>query len=170
MPKQQEDFQNAVTSILEVVMFENWLRFYFIHERSNADDGPEVAPTLVLEVPDKGMEQIRNQHPDLLPLAEAMNRSELTAELSRQAICNHVFNHLEGKVVERNRAGSIFESRSFQVKMQMFNTWVQANEAQLDEQFLDFASWRSLFAKWLETPGAKKMNSQLSAEALGRQV
>ena len=37
MPKEQEQFQQAVVSILEAVMFENWLRFYFIAEKADAE-------------------------------------------------------------------------------------------------------------------------------------
>ena len=36
MPEQQEQFQNAVFQVLEAVMFENWLRFYFITEKPDA--------------------------------------------------------------------------------------------------------------------------------------
>ena len=43
MPEQQEQFQNAVWQVLEAVMFENWLRFYFISEKPDAPAGP--APT-----------------------------------------------------------------------------------------------------------------------------
>ena len=32
MPTPQEEFQNAVLRILETVMFENWIRFYFLTE------------------------------------------------------------------------------------------------------------------------------------------
>ena len=32
MPKEQEDFQRTVEHMLDVVIFEHWLRFYFVQE------------------------------------------------------------------------------------------------------------------------------------------
>ena len=58
------DFDAAVARITEVVMFENWLRFYFIDEE---DD------TLVLKLPEKALEQIQKRYGNLPDPADRLN-------------------------------------------------------------------------------------------------
>ena len=153
MPEQQEQFQNAVFQVLEAVMFENWLRFYFISEK-----------------PEKGMERIKELYPHLLPLAEDMNGREVDFETSRRAVCTFVLDNLDGKSLPKDMTSTIFESATFQVQMQLFNAWVQMHESQLDQGFLEFGAWRKLFTQWRETPGAKELANRLAMSGQGSAV
>lgn len=157
MPKEQEEFQNAVFTILEAVMFENWLRFYFITEQVNAPCGPDGERPLGIAIPDKGMERITTLYPHLAPMAQAMNGKEVDFETSRRAVCHFVLMHVDGKTIPRSMADTVFESVFFQVQMQLFHTWVQLHDSQLDEKFLDFGTWRSLFAAWRDTEAARNL-------------
>ena len=165
MPKEQEQFQQAVVSILEAVMFENWLRFYFIAEKADADD-VDGEHTLYLAVPDKAMTRIREEYAHLLPLAEELNGKTTSFENSQQAVCNFVVQHLDGKAMPRQMADMVFDSSSFQTRMQLFNAWVQMHEAQLEQTFMDFGQWRSLFAQWCETDKVKDLATRLAAAAM----
>ena len=167
MPKAQEDFQNAVFTVLEAVMFENWLRFYFISEKPDAPLGRDGQPALFIAVPVKGMERIGELYPHLLPMADEMNGREVDFETSRRTVCNFVLVHVDGKTIPRNMAGIVFESALFQVQMQLFNTWVQVHEDQLDENFLEFGAWRKLFTEWRETPAARELAEKLSLSLQG---
>ncbi len=51
MPEEQEN------DVLEGVMFENWLRFYFLEETEVKDEKGE--PKLVMNIPEKGMAKIK---------------------------------------------------------------------------------------------------------------
>ena len=73
MPQEQEQFQKTVDQVLEAVMFENWLRFYFISEKPDAPAHEDGEAPLFMAVPVKGMERISELYPHLLPLADAMN-------------------------------------------------------------------------------------------------
>ncbi|MDR3361427.1 MAG: hypothetical protein LBO64_01025 [Desulfovibrio sp.] len=161
MPEARRQFQESVTHILEAVMFENWLRFYFIAEKSGAQADGDGRESLVLAVPDKGMERIKEKYPHLLPLAEAMNGQDLDFEASRKAVCLFVIERLDGTVMPRDSAAGIFESATFQSRMQLFNIWVQTHEDALDRTFLDFAAWRGLFAEWLKSDGARALSEKL---------
>ena len=165
MPREQEDFQNAVFQILEAVMFENWLRFYFIVEKSPpiADAGEDRA--LFLAVPEKGMERIRKDYPHLLPIVAAMNGQELSFTISRQAVCKFVVEHLDGKTMPRNAAAIVLDSQAFQTQMQLFHAWVQLHEQQLEENFLSFEDWRRIFLQWRESPGARELSEKLILSA-----
>ena len=157
-----EAFQGAVRQILEAVMFENWLRFYFI-----TDLGED---RLAVAVPEQGLVRIRELHPELMPLVEELNGKEINFELSRSAVCTFVVTELDGQSMPRDMAAVVFDSAAFQLEMRLFNTWVQAHEAQLDETFMDFSSWQSLFTEWRDSDKVKAWAaaSAASAEPEGR--
>lgn len=182
MPETGKEFHAAVDQALEAVMFESWLRFYFIVEQPASGpaadatpesghepgDGPGHEPaqesageTLVIQVPEKGMERIRALYPRLAPLAEGMNGHPVDFETSRRAVCTFVLEHLDGKTMPRDMASVVFGSVLFQAGLQLFHTWLQAHEPQLDQGFSEFGAWRTLFAQWRATPGARELEAQL---------
>lgn len=146
MPQEQENFQKAVDEILRVIIFENWLRFYFIVEGKDGE--------IKLELPEKTLAKIAGLYPGYLPLAESLNGKTLDFETSRQAILMHVLDHLDGQKLPRGLADTVLSSSTFQTKLQLFNAWVQMHEDQLDQGFLDFGMWLGLFEDWAAGPGA----------------
>lgn len=127
MPEEQEKFQKNVDDVLEGVMFENWLRFYFLEETEEKDEKGE--PKLVMNIPEKGMAKIKELYPRLYTLAEDVNGMPATFDVSRNAVCNYVLTEL----VKPGDGGasamsSVIDSRAFQVKNQLFNIWVQGYE------------------------------------------
>ena len=173
MPEAQKEFGNAVEQALEAVMFESWLRFYFIEElppdtEATQPEAPDGEERLAIAVPEKGMARIAELYPNLLPLAESMNGHEVDFETSRRAVCTFVLGHLDGKTMPRDMASVVFASSTFQVGLQLFHTWLQLHEAQLDEGFQEFGAWRSLFAQWRATPGARELAEKLAVASQGR--
>ena len=167
MPEQQEQFQNAVFQVLEAVMFENWLRFYFITEKPEETAGPDGETPLCQAVHETGKVRMQQLSPHLLPMAEDMNGPEVDFETSRRAVCTFVLDNLDGKSLPKDMTSTIFESATFQVQMQLFNAWVQMHESQLDQGFLEFGAWRKLFTQWRETPGAKELANRLAMSGQG---
>ena len=166
---QARAFAEAVQHILEAVMFENWLRFYFLTAKPAEAAAPPPAPPLAEEeeklfiaVPEAGMQRIKEHYTHLLPLAEILNGQEITFETSRSAVCTYVVTEVDGKRVPRNMSDTVLDSATFQVEMQLFNTWVQAHEEQLDRAFMDFAMWKSLFAAWRATPEVQEWALRMS--------
>jgi len=147
------DFPQAARQILEVVMFENWLRFYFLSE-------PEGGG-LALAVPEQSLARIREQHPKLLPLAEELNGREISFERSREAVCTFVAARLDGGL--HSPVHEVLDSAAFGLEMRLFNTWVQGHETQLDANFLDFSTWKRLFAEWRDSDQVKAWAAGLSA-------
>ena len=141
MPTPQEEFQNAVLRILETVMFENWIRFYFLTEKLDAPVEEGAEKPLFVAIPEQGMQRIKELYPDLLPLAES----------------------LDGKVMPQRMAETVFDSTTFQTRMQLFNAWVQMHENQLDQNFMEFGSWRELFAQWCSTDQVKELATRMAA-------
>ena len=147
-------FRQAVQQILEVVMFENWLRFYFISE-------PEGGG-LALAVPEQGLARIREKYPRFMPLVEELNGREISFELSRRAVCTFVATQCDGKDMPMHMADLVLDSAGFQLEMQLFNNWVQGHEEQLDKHFLDFATWQRLFAEWRDSDKVKQWAASLT--------
>ncbi len=56
------EFVNAINAVSEVLMFENWLRFYFITEEGDK---------LFIRVPETAETRIREEYPHLFGLLEA---------------------------------------------------------------------------------------------------
>lgn len=166
MSQQNQDFAKGVRLILEAVMFENWLRFYFITEKLPADAAPETEPELALAVPEQAMKKIEELYPHLVPLAVAVNGRSIDFETSRSAVCTFVVTEVDGKAIPRNMSDMVFDSSTFQVELQLFNTWVQAHEAQLDQSFLDFGAWRKLFAEWRTSDSVTELARKLQSATL----
>lgn len=80
MPEAQEQFQNGVAKVLEAVIKQNWLRFYFITEKPDAPAAADGQPALFIAVPVKALERISELFPRMLPLAEGMNGQEVNFE------------------------------------------------------------------------------------------
>ncbi len=162
MPKEQEQFRAAVDKMLEAVAFENWLRFYFITEMTEDGAAPDAEPRLFIIVPEKGMEKIAHDYPELLPLARELNNAEITFETSQMAVCGYIVQHIDGKYVPRDTAAGVMDSMAFQTQLQLFNTWVQLHEEQLEKDVIDFGTWLTLFGEWKATPAAENLAAKLA--------
>ncbi len=147
-----DNFITAVQELCEVLMFENWLRFYFISETEKGE--------LIIQIPEEGMKRIEEAHPRLFPLAEQLNNEIITAASSQQAICTHIAARIDGNTMREGLASTVFDSRTFHIEHQVFNVWVQNHEEQLDQQFLDFATWRALYAEW---HNSEEVQAQIAA-------
>lgn len=151
-------FQQAAQQILEVIMFENWLRFYFISETEGGG--------LALAVPEQGVARIREKYPRFMPLVEDLNGKEIRFELSRLAVCSFVATQLDGKSLPVNMANTVLDSADFQLEMQLFNNWVQGHEEQLDATFLTFSEWMRLFAEWRNSDKVQEWAAGLAGAGL----
>lgn len=162
MPQEQERFQEAVNGMLEALMFENWLRFYFLQEekRPGADE-----PVLRVIIPEPAMQRIRDRFTAYVPMAERMNGREATLELSRDAVCDFIRTTYEGTLIPRGSVASYFDSHAFQVGMQLFNVWVQAYEELLDATFHDFARWCEAFRTWRASEHGREVENRMEEDA-----
>lgn len=158
MPKEQEEFRIGVEEILQALMFENWLRFYFLREEKNG----EGETVLRMELPEKSLDKIRKLYPELLPLAEQLNHKIVDFESSRGAVLTWVLDNLDGKKLPRGLVKTVLESAAFSVRSQMFHAWAQLHEDQLDQGFVDFGTWKKLFEEWARTPAAIELAKRLA--------
>ena len=158
MASEQEKFIYTVDRIIESVMFENWLRFYFITSMTGEKDEEEH---LFLLIPEKAMQNIEKEYSDLLPMAQRLNNQELSFEVSQEAVSIYIAENIDGKIIPRDTAGSVIDSMAFQAQLQLFNTWIQLHQDQLEKGFVDFGTWRTLFAEWKNSGPGKELEEKI---------
>lgn len=147
------NLQDNIDRIIEVVMFENWLRFYFIAEEGD---------TLSIRLPEKAQEQLKKRYGRLYGLADRLNNLPISHETSMNEVCLFISGGFDGHPLSDDVLSAVFASDAFQVEMQLFNSWVQAHEEQLDAAFLEFSEWRRLFAEWEKTAEVQEYRKNLA--------
>ena len=146
------EFDQAVERIAQVVMFENWLRFYFI--------GEEEGGKLLIRLPEKAMEQLKARYGAFYGLAERLNNREVDHQTSINEVCLFVASEIDGRGLSEQMISRVFDSSQFQAELQLFGAWVQAHEEKLDENFMEFSDWLKQYTAWKQTDevGAQRKN------------
>ncbi len=162
MPEEQQRFAKAVNRMMDAIIFENWLRFYFLSEEGAKDNEEQK---LMIAIPEKAMGQIAQRYGSLREMAEALNGREATMDNSRSAVVNFVKREVEGTFVPVGGLAACFDSKAFQNTLHLFNAWIQAAEDMLDAQFYDFDQWRDLFASYKDSEAGQKLMQQMEADA-----
>ena len=147
-------FAQSVDRVTEVVMFENWLRFYFI-------DG-ESEDALYIRVPEQGMERLKKNYPQLFGLAEQLNNLRIDHQTSVREVCLFVAAEIDGVAIPEAMVQRVFSSPEFAMNVHVFSTWVQAHEEQLDKAFMEFSQWQSMFAEWRKSPKVTEMVQEMA--------
>lgn len=138
---------------LDLVFFEQWLRFYFIAE----EDGE-----LYIRVPADIFEATRKDLPNLFPLAEALNNAVIDHQKALTTLCD---NMVSGPYALNGAEwAQILGGEDFQVLLQLMAFWLQAEEDSLDESILPFRNWQSRFYEWKETDQIKDYTARLKTE------
>ncbi|SKA83651.1 hypothetical protein SAMN02745704_01692 [Paucidesulfovibrio gracilis DSM 16080] len=129
----------ASEELLRIMMFEQWIRFYFLEDR----DG-----TLYVNISQEALDRIGERQADLLPLAELMNGEEITYEKCQATVCSFAGSRLDGQRFAPEVLPKAFDSKDFKVEMYMFQLWNRLHEKFLDERFHDFEEWEEMIAEW----------------------
>lgn len=150
------DFDAALERVVEVIMFENWLRFYFIEEEGDR---------LFIKLPEQALEQIKKRYGSLHDLADRLNNKDLDHQVSMSEVCLFVAGDFSAQGLPEDLPSRVFDSPRFMVEVQLFGSWVQSHEEQLDESFLDFAAWQKLYKEWRQSDEVKEYSKKLAAES-----
>lgn len=135
----QDKEETLVKDIMRVFIFENWARFYHAVER----DGETW-----LEIPEEILEQCRASHPDLAPLLESTNKTQISYESCMRNVGEFVCRLLDGQKYPPGKVDEALDSKAFKVELHMFSMWQRGHENYLDEHRLSFDDWLEMFANW----------------------
>jgi len=147
------EVEAAVGRVAEVIMFENWLRFYFITEEDDK---------LFIRLPEKSMEQIQQRYRNYYDLAAMLNNEEIDHQHSLKAVCMFISGGFDGRPLPESVVAGVFDSPKFQMELQLFSNWVQNHEEKLDERFMEFSEWQKAFALWKDTDEVKNYTKRLA--------
>jgi len=147
------EIARAAGRVAEVVMFENWLRFYFISEEGD---------TLFIRLPINAMRQIQQRCQSYYDLAAMLNNEEVDHQRSLNAVSTFISSGLDGGPLPGAVLEGVFDSPEFHLELQLFTNWLQSHEETLDEGFMEFSEWQKLFALWKESDEVKNYTKRLA--------
>jgi len=144
------EIEAAANRVADVIMFENWLRFYFISEEGDR---------LLIRLSEKAMEQIRQRCRAYCDLAAMLNNEEVDHQRSLKAVSLLISGSFDGVLLAGDELADIFDSPKFQLELHLFTHWLQSHEEKLDERFMGFDEWQKAFALWKDTDEVKQYSN-----------
>jgi hypothetical protein len=151
-------FKTAVKDIAEVVIFENWLRYYFVSE--------EEGDKLFLRVPEEVMQEIKEKHEHLYPVAEELNNGEIDYQRSQEVVCTFVAKQFDGQKYNTGTVPRAFDSKDLKVDLHLFGLWQEGHQERLDREHLSFEGFSDFFQTWKNTDEVQNYRKKLlEAEA-----
>lgn len=141
MKKHEDRINKGSAMIMDAVLFENWLRFYFLS--ISAENKNES----ILDVPKETSAKIQKQYPEFCAMLKTLDKKPADFARSRDAILGCCLQAgLEAATIQQ-----IISSKEFSAKLQLFNDWVCRHEQHLEHEKRDFQIWRELFWEWAKT-------------------
>lgn len=135
---------------VDLVFFEQWLRFYFIVEEWGK---------LYIRMPDSELDNARNLYPELIAVAEVLNNHEIEHQAAMEALCESM---LAGPyAITRAQWAQILAGKDFRLALQLLSLWVRADENLLDSGTMAFHDWKNRFRIWRENPSVKDYAARL---------
>lgn len=142
----QDNWRHAV----DLVFFEQWLRFYFIVEEEGK---------LFIRLPRHELETARELYPRLYPVANALNNCEINHQTAMDALCENL---MSGPYAMTGQEwADVLAGQDFRMTLQLMSFWVQAEEEKLDSEPATFREWKERFLGWCETPVVKDYTARV---------
>ncbi len=151
---QSIQYDKAVRDLMEVIMFDQWMRFYYVEDK----DGK-----LFLQVPPEVVKAVREEFPHLFGIVEQLNGREIDYQKCFGALCAHVANQLDGSKFADNVVPAVFDSKPFKIEQYVFNVWLKGHEAHLEAEAMPFALWREMYDTWRAMDEVKEYLLKLTA-------
>lgn len=121
----------------ELILFEQWMRFYFIEE----DGG-----ILYIRMPQSVVDMIRHEYPALFPMVEALNDHPIDHQATLAILSESMLNG--DYALNSEEWAEVLGGSGFKLTLTLLSTWVEAEEDSLDAEQLSFSSWLVRFEAW----------------------
>lgn len=143
----KDSYDEAVAEVMQVVRFENWLRFYFIQE--------EEEGKLKTIIPEDALADIKAKYGEMAELAEIMNGEAIDFEASCNNVCTHVAIHIDLAKYGNDIVSRVFDGFEIKKEQHLFGLWLQGHEEKFDATFTSFDDWEKEYAEWRQTDQVK---------------
>ncbi|MDL2306541.1 hypothetical protein LJC48_00740 [Desulfovibrio sp. OttesenSCG-928-C06] len=137
----------------ELILFEQWMRFYFIEE----EDG-----IIYMRMPHDVFELVHLEFPSLFPVAEALNSRPVDHQATL-AILSEAMLHGE-YALSNGQWAEVLGGSGFKLTLTLLATWVEAEEDNLDAEPISFAGWLERFEVWRRSEPIVAYAAKLRAE------
>ena len=134
--------KEAMSALLDAVIFEQWVRFSWIEEDEEGD--------FCIQIPADTLGELGEDYPEYKGLLAQLNGTIVDADMACSAILGYAQAALGEKCM------TILEHGDFQNMVGLFHQWLNDNVEKLDQEPLNFDQWCGLFhAALQETPQGK---------------
>ena len=79
-----------------------------------------------------------------------------------QAVVMFTATEMNGLVLPEPLIEQIFDSPRFHLDLQLFSSWVQSHEEQLDAGFMEFSTWQSMFEEWRKSDKVQEYAAEVA--------
>ena len=131
-----DDMRRAMSSLLDAVIFEQWVRFSWIDEDKYGD--------FCILVPEPTVQELAEDYPQYKELLAQLNGTIVDPEMA----CSAVLGYAQATLGEYSMP--VLEHPEFQNMVGRFHQWLNDNVEMLDQEPQNFDQWCNLFHSSLQ--------------------
>ena len=126
-----DEMKGAMSTLLNAVIFEQWLRFSWIEEDEEGD--------FCIQIPEETVSELVEDYPEYKGLIAQRNGTIVDADMA----CSAVLGYARSSLGEQGLA--VLEHNEFQNMVGRFHQWLNDNVETLDQEPKNFDQWCALF-------------------------
>lgn len=126
-----DEMKGAMSTLLNAVIFEQWLRFSWIEEDEEGD--------FCIQIPAETVSELVEDYPEYEGLIAQLNGTIVDADMA----CSAVLGYARSLLGEQSLA--VLEHNEFQNMVGRFHQWLNDNVEALDQDPKNFDQWCELF-------------------------
>ena len=123
-----DEMKGAMSTLLNAVIFEQWLRFSWIEEDEEGD--------FCIQIPAETVSELVEDYPEYEGLIAQLNGTIVDADMA----CSAVLGYARSSLGEQSLA--VLEHNEFQNMVGRFHQWLNDNVEALDQDPKNFDQWR----------------------------
>ena len=133
-----DEMKGAMSTLLNAVIFEQWLRFSWIEEDEEGD--------FCIQIPAETVSELVEDYPEYEGLIAQLNGTIVDADMA----CSAVLGYARSSLGEQSLA--VLEHNEFQNMVGRFHQWLNDNVEALDQDPKNFDQWCELFLPTCSRP------------------
>lgn len=130
-PELSDDMKKAMSTLLDAVIFEQWVRFSWIEEDQEGD--------FCIQIPEATVKELGEDYPKYKGLIAQLNGTIVDADMA----CSAILAYAHGVLGEHST--SVLEQAEFQHMVGRFHQWLNDNAEKLGKEPYNFDQWCDLF-------------------------
>ncbi len=130
-PAVSDEMKQAMSVLVDAVIFEQWLRFSWIEEDEEGD--------FCVQIPEATVKELEADYPQYKGLIAQLNGTIVDADMA----CSAILGYAHATLGEHSMA--VLDHADFQNMVGNFHQWLNDNVEMLDQEPKNFDQWCDLF-------------------------